>query len=269
MIRTATDEPGAAPTCGCGAVDPRRRLCLQHRENPGRVSLTQHRKRILPGVKRENATLPDRENLLYLVLSQGENLYLAWEMCWVLKIDQIDAYIVEPRTQLQLTQLIQSIAPPAPLLSSIETSPAAAGTGSPPAPTPPLPPPTGEVLDLIVGVKGPLAPPARCNGLQLPMLLPAQVFSFGKQQFIDQIAALIRQQKPNLTNVGVQAASLFNFMLQLTDNAGESAGSRAINYTMFRYEGIYKLYAEMLDNEYILSGIFTEEMPMEAESLSP
>jgi len=60
--------------------------------------------------------LPDGE-LPYEVLSQGQYLYIARELCWVLQIDgsnagaSVDAYIVKPRSHVELYEMVSGLEP--------------------------------------------------------------------------------------------------------------------------------------------------------------
>src|ERR1700743_2419615 len=50
-------------------------------------------------------------SLFFQVLSQGQNLYIAEQMCWVLNIDGVDAYIVKPRSHVELYHFIAGLEP--------------------------------------------------------------------------------------------------------------------------------------------------------------
>ena len=149
------------------------------------------------------------------VLSQGQYLYIAREMCWVLQIDGgIDAYIVKPRTYVELNEIIQSIKPP--------TTP-------------------GEkTFTVIIGPRGPIALPEMCNGLQLPTVICNQIYDFSENEFIKAIQDTAKVEEDI-------ARSTFEQMLSLTDNAGQTDEDRAINYIILRYMGLYTMASDMLD----------------------
>ena len=44
--------------------------------------------------------------LMYEVLSQGQNLYLARAVCWILQVDSVDTYIVKPRSYVEMYELV-------------------------------------------------------------------------------------------------------------------------------------------------------------------
>jgi hypothetical protein len=73
---------------------------------------------------------------------KSENRYLARQLCYVLTIEGLDTYIVQPGDPVDLQILIESLRP---------------------GPQP------GDV-DVVVGRRGPIAPPDLCNGLMVPMV---------------------------------------------------------------------------------------------------
>lgn len=170
---------------------------------------------------RTGSTAPDDE-LVYDVLSQGENLYLGREICWVLQIDSVDAFIVKPRTYIELFEIIQSI----------QVNP-------------------GEIsFATVIGPRGPIAGPEVCNGLQLPIAVANQYYNFTFNQFVDAIVASTQVDSNT-------ASSMLQSMLQIIDNAGETDEHRAINYITLRYMGLYTMAANMLDPSKHPYGIYS------------
>lgn len=161
-------------------------------------------------------------NINYEVLSQGQNAYLAREMCFVLRIDGVDSYIVKPRSQVELYEMISTL--------QMQT------TGAP-------------IYSAIIGPLGPLAPPDMCDGLQLPVVVCNQIYSFTEANFVqavtDNLSASGAITNPtNQTTLQVQ--DMFQqIMLELTDNMGESDEHRAVNYVALRYPDIYSLAVRM------------------------
>ena len=150
-------------------------------------------------------------SLLYQVLSQGENLYLARDICFIFQVDGVDAYIIKPRTYVEVAQFVTALDP------SLE-----------------------KPLDGIIGVKGPLAPPEMCNGLQLPLVAVNQSFISNLRAFVEAIA----QQ----AGVSAELAqSVLEAILGLTDNTGATDEYRAINYLAVKYPQIYVTTSQMLD----------------------
>jgi len=154
-----------------------------------------------------------RDQLFYQVLSQGENIDIARNICFIFQIDSIDTYILKPRDYVELAQFITA------LDVSLETP-----------------------LDGIIGIKGPLAPPEMCNGLQLPMVVVNKSFITNKSEFVGAIASA----------AGVSeglAQSVLEMILGLTDNTGATDEYRAINYLAVKYLEIYQITAQMLAPE--------------------
>lgn len=150
--------------------------------------------------------------LYYQVFSQGQNLYIARQMCWVLQIDGVDTYIVVPRTDVELYQLIAALNP-------VDL---------------------GQVrFDVIVGVRGGLAPAAMCNGLQLPLVSSNLSYHFTFNQFVAHVEVSLPGIPPDVVS------SMLNQMLQVADNAGETDAHRAINYLTVRSKDIYYMAWQM------------------------
>jgi PatG Domain len=87
----------------------------------------------------ETAGLTDRQ-ALHAVLSERQNRYLARQLCWVLTIEGLDTYILQPRDPGDLDLLIEALRP-TPRLTDV---------------------------DVVLGFRGPIAPPELCNGLMGP-----------------------------------------------------------------------------------------------------
>jgi hypothetical protein len=81
------------------------------------------------------------QQAFHQVLSQRENRYLARQMCWVLCIQGLETYILQPRDPADLDLLIGAIEP--------HESP---------------------WISTVLGIRGPVAPPEFCNGLMVPIV---------------------------------------------------------------------------------------------------
>jgi len=86
----------------------------------------------------ETAGLTDRQ-ALQSVLSQRSNRYLARQMCWVLEIEGLETYLLVPRDPADIEFLVEALRPT----------------------------PSPMDVDVVVGVRGPIAPPEMCNGLMI------------------------------------------------------------------------------------------------------
>jgi PatG Domain len=160
----------------------------------------------------ETTGLSDRR-ALHTVLSQRENRYLARQLCWVVAIEGLDTYILRPRDPADLDLLVAAVRP--------------------------TPRPTDA--DVVVGVRGPIAPPELCNGLMIPIVMFDQVYSFDVDSLIKSIP---RPKKVVAEDFAAGAEELFYRIMQMADNAGATDEHRAVNYLAVRYPAIYTMAAE-------------------------
>ena len=103
------------------------------------------------------------QQAFFNVLSKADNRYLAQQMCWVMTVQGLETYIVRPRDPADLDRLIQAVRP-----QRQQTD-----------------------IDVVIGVRGPIAPPDLCNGLMVPIVL------FSRDVFV----------RPCLANQGNPAAA--------------------------------------------------------------
>ena len=96
-------------------------------------------------------------------------------------------------------------------------------------------------LDVVIGIKGPMAPPEMCNGLMVPIVAFDQIYSFDRDSIVK---AIPRPEKIAADAFGPAAEELFDRVVQMTDNAGATDGHRALNYLAVRYPAIYATAAE-------------------------
>lgn len=181
-------------------------------------------KEFLQAAGREDAKGLTDQQTFHSVLSQPRNLYLARQMCWVMSVQGIDTYLLVPRCPSDLQLLIDSIRPM----------------------------PRETDLDVVIGTRGPLAPPTMCNGLVLPLVGIDQVYSFDINGILN---ALPRPEGMEDARFRSSSEELIMRLLQLTDNAGAEDSHRAVNYLAVRYQGIYKLAAEQFGRNFSLSGV--------------
>jgi hypothetical protein len=106
----------------------------------------------------ETAGLTDRQ-ALYAVLSVRQNRYLARQLCYVLTIEGLETYILQPRDPADIELLIEA--------------------------TRPAPRPTD--VDVVIGMRGPLAPPQLCNGLMVPIVAFDQIYAFDIDALVQSI----------------------------------------------------------------------------------
>jgi hypothetical protein len=151
--------------------------------------------------------LTDRE-VLHSVLSKPENRYLARLCCWILKISGIETYILVPREASDLDLVINSLRPT----------------------------PSMSDIDAVIGVMGPVAPADMCNGLQLPIVIVDQIYSFDRESLVRSIP---RPENTAADKFHATSQELFDRIIQLVDNAGSVNAHRALNYLALRYPAIY------------------------------
>jgi hypothetical protein len=167
--------------------------------------------------------LTDRQ-ALQRVLSDRRNRYLARLLCWVLSVEGLDTYVLVPRDPSDLDLLIEALRP---------------------TPRP------GD-LDLVIGIRGPVAPPETCNGLMVPMVAFDQIYSFDRDELI---GAIPRPESLGEEEFRAVAEELFDRVAQLADNAGATDEHRALNYLVVRYPAIYATTAERFGGDCSLAGV--------------
>jgi hypothetical protein len=173
--------------------------------------------------KAETVGLSDRQTM-QTALSQKHNRYLARQMCWVLTVEGLETYILRPRDPTDLDLLIEALSP-----SSRPTD-----------------------INVIIGVRGPIATPEMCNGLMVPIVAVDQIYSFDIDGLLKSIP------KPESTpakQFNATAEELFYRIMQMADNAGATDEHRALNYLSVRYPAIYEKTTEMHGQECSLSAV--------------
>jgi hypothetical protein len=154
----------------------------------------------------------DRE-AFYTILSERRNRYLVRQLCWVLTIEELETYILVPRDSADLDLLVEAVRPaPSPL-----------------------------DVDIVIGMRGPIAPPELCNGLMLPIVVFDQVYSFDRNALISSIPRSEATDEAQFTQT---CDEVFDRIMQMADNAGATDEHRALNYLAVRYPRIYDTTAE-------------------------
>jgi hypothetical protein len=171
----------------------------------------------------ETSGMTDRQ-ALEEVLSQRENRYLARQLCYLLTIEGLETYILRPGDSSDVDLLIEAIRP---------------------APDP------GD-LDVVIGRRGPLAPPDLCNGMQIPMVAFDQIYSFDRDSLIKNIP---RPEGVKAKDFQPAATELFDTIIQLADNAGGTDEHRALNYLAVRDPSIYARAAEEQAHDFSIAEV--------------
>jgi len=158
----------------------------------------------------ETVNLTNRQALQRVL---QENRYLVKQLCWVMMVGGLETYIVAPRDQTDTNLLVDTLRPN---------------------------PRPGDV-DLVVGVRGPLAPPEMCNGLVVPIVVFDQLYSFDRDSLI---ASIPRPDNTPAERFTEAAAEVFDRIMQITDNAGATDDHRALNFLAVRYPALYAAVAD-------------------------
>jgi len=160
----------------------------------------------------ETANLTDRQALQRVL---QKNRYLVRQMCWVMTVAGLETYIVAPRDPADSQLLVETLRPN---------------------------PRPGDV-DLVVGMRGPIASPDMCNGLVVPIVVFEQIYSFDR----DSLIASIPRPRPETVpaeRFTEAAGEMFDRLMMMVDNAGATDEHRALNYLAVRYPAIYGAVAE-------------------------
>ncbi len=167
--------------------------------------------------RHQTAGLSDRETLR-TVLSEPSNRYLTRQLCWVFSVERLPTYLLVPRDPADVMLLVESLAQES----------------------------GGVDLDVVIGLRGPLAPPEACNGLVVPLVAFDQVYSFDRDELIQAIPVPegVAEDQGGGAAFRDSAGELFDRIMQMADNAGATDEHRALNYLAVRYPAIYAQAAE-------------------------
>ena len=178
----------------------------------------------------ETAGKTDQQTL-HAVLSRRENRYLLRQLCWVLTVQGLETYLLAPRDPADIDLLVEAIRPV----------------------------PAANDIDVVIGLRGPIAPPEMCNGLMVPLVAFDQIYSFDRDALVK---AIPRPEKTTAAQFGPAAEELFNRIMQVTDNAGATDEHRALNYLAMRYPAIYARAAEQFGQASSLTGVEVRPSPL-------
>jgi hypothetical protein len=215
--------------CGCAPVpDSDREAPVPYIYAIGRVearfpNLAAEKEFAQAGGRTDTAGKTNQQTF-HAVLSKRENRYLRRQLCWVLTIQGLETYLLAPRDPADIDLLVEAIRPV----------------------------PTLGDIDVVIGIRGPLAPPTICNGLMVPIVAFDQIYSFDRDALIK---AIPRPEKTTAAQFGPAAEELFGRIIQLTDNAGATDEHRGLNYLAMRYPAIYAKAAEGFGRDFSLSGV--------------
>ncbi len=173
----------------------------------------------------ETAGKTDQQTF-HAVLSDPDHRYLTRQFCWVLTIQGMETYLLQPREPADLDRLLAAIRPQASPLD----------------------------LDVVLGTRGPIAPPEYCNGLMIPIVTFEQIYSFDRDTLMK---AIPKPEALDTKKFRAACESVFERILQMTDNAGATDEHRALNYLAMRYPAIYAKAAENFARDFSLTAVET------------
>lgn len=171
------------------------------------------------------------QQTFHAVLSKREHRYLARQLCWVLTVQGLETYLLVPRDPADIELLVEAVRPS----------------------------PSPHDIDVVIGLRGPIASPEMCNGLMVPIVAFDQIYSFDREALI---RAIPKPEKTTAAQFTPAAEELFNRVIQMTDNAGATDEHRALNYLAMRYQTIYAKAAEQFAGNYSLTSVDVHPSPM-------
>jgi len=174
----------------------------------------------------ETAGQTDRQTL-HSVMVNRANRYLARQICWVFTIEGLETYVLFPRDPADFELLIEAVRP--------------------------RPQPTD--VDVVIGVRGPIAPPEACNGLMVPVVGFDQLYSFDRDELISAIPRAEELPEDQDEQFRTTSTELLDRIMQMADNAGATDEHRALNYLTVRYPAIYARTTEAHHAESSLTAV--------------
>jgi hypothetical protein len=181
-------------------------------------------KELVQAIGRSDAKgLTDRQ-AFHAALARPENRYLVRQLCWVFSVDHVETYILTPRDPADYTLLVEALRPN----------------------------PSPGDLDVVIGVRGPVAPPQACNGLQVPVVAFDQLYSFDRESLVKSIP---RPEKTSAKEFGAVAEEVLDRILQIAGNTGATDEHRALNYLAVRDPAIYAKAAEQFARNCSLTSV--------------
>ena len=174
------------------------------------------------------------QQALHAVISAEANRYLVRQVCWVFTIEGMETYILVPRDPADYDQLRDAVRPrPSPL-----------------------------DIDVVIGVRGPIAPPEMCNGLTIPIVFFDQIYSFDRETLVKALPQAKQGRKARSNDYTTSAEEVFERMKLMTDNAGSTDEHRALNYLCVRSADVYDKVAAAFDREASLTAIEVQPSPL-------
>jgi hypothetical protein len=233
----AIDPQAGGGTCGCGAAQGSTKgvgiaaFVYAIGQVEARFPNLAAEKEFAQATGRADTAGKTDQQTFHAVLSKRENRYLVRQTCWVLAVHGQETYLLLPRDPADYDLLVEAVRPA----------------------------PSRDDIDVVIGMRGPVAPPAMCNGLSVPIVAFDQLYSFDRAALIKSIP---RPEKTGAEQFGPVADEVFERIVQLTANAGAEDGHRALNYLAMRYPAIYARTAEAFAQDFSLTGVEVRPSPL-------
>jgi hypothetical protein len=114
-------------------------------------------------------------------------------------------------------------------------------------------------IDVIIGKRGPIAPPEVCDGLVIPIVSVDQIYSFDRDTLMK---AIPKRKGESDEQFRKTANAVFNHIIQMADNAGATDEHRALNYLSVRYDEIYHRTQLLQDENYSFTAVEVRPSPL-------
>jgi hypothetical protein len=172
--------------------------------------------------------------ILKRIISDEHNMYLVRSLCWLLLVQGLETYIIAPRDPGDYAALIEAYREY----------------------------PSGDEVDVVIGVRGPIAPPELCNGVAVPIVAFDKLYSFTRKALVDAIPVPPSVTDDRTDHFREVAGGVFDRIVNLADNAGAVDEHRALNYMLVRYPRLYASVAEANDRQASLTGVEVRRSPL-------
>jgi hypothetical protein len=228
----ASGNAADCPTCGGGidASSPPSYVYAIGKIEPRFPRLSVEKEYAQVGGRAETQGHTDRQ-ALHQIITRRENRYLVRQLCWVMTVQDLETYILVPRDPTDFDLLVEALRPR----------------------------PHANDIDVVIGVRGPVASPAVCNGLMVPIVAFDQIYSFDVEAMVREIP---RPERIEAAQFHAVAEEVFSRVIQIADNAGAMDEHRALNYLALRYPAVYATVADAHARNASLSAVEVRVSPL-------
>jgi hypothetical protein len=233
VVVPSSGNGGSCPTCSAAAAAMPTSFVYALGRVEARFPSVSVEKEFAQAIGRAETAGQTDQQAFFTALSKRENRYLTRQLCWVMSIQGLETYLLQPRDPSDYDRLVEAVRPQ----------------------------PSPMDIDVVVGRRGRIAPPDLCNGLTLPLVAFDQIYSFDRESLIK---AIPKPDKLTPKQFAPAAEELFSRIMQMTDNAGATDEHRALNYLAMRYPAVYTIAADRFAKDYTLTGVESRPSPLSA-----